>query len=84
MKECLFRSLNDLCVFQIFFRTPLWSLGASVDSITDASADKIFENFFCVYFSSVYLEEHKRRHLLQFGTKHNLFSTVHLQSHLNF
>lgn len=40
-----------------FFRTPLWKLEATVDSITDASADKILEIFFCVYFSSVYLEK---------------------------
>lgn len=30
-----------------FLRTPLWSLGESIDSITGASTGKVFENFFC-------------------------------------
>lgn len=48
MKSCPsnFRSLNDLLV-RYSFRTLLWSLGESIDSITGASAKKVSENFFC-------------------------------------
>lgn len=85
-----FRSLNYLC-FPDIFSEHLYGAWASVhqhqqltvDSISDASADKHRKFFPKSYFSSVYLEKHRRRRLLYFGTKHSLFSLL-VYNHIRF
>lgn len=70
-----FRSLNDLCFLDIFSECLCVAWASvhhhqqlTVDSITDASTDKILEKIFCVY-----LEKHRWRQLLYFGTKQPFF-----------